>query len=252
MNDLKPNEPKRVPRQCTMTFKEIIVNEDGNSNCVYLHRKGVFMKAYNHSAFLFHRYIRSDFKLSCRLIAKENRYLVSLGMPAGSEKAYKSKWVVEELFDGAMVRIVLPYKVDEAEYADWEEASMVRLPPAQRYTRITGLIEKQPVYKMAYDNLMSVLDVCASVDKRFMEPAGSEARKLAYDIALGVRLFYGAEDRAAEQRRLDLLSQSLSFALQVLNDKRQLSDDRFAECAERLESVREQLKALVKTSSKAQ
>lgn len=48
-----------------MTFTEIIAREVHNLDSIWLYREGMFMKAYEHSAYFVHTLIR-EFKLSKR------------------------------------------------------------------------------------------------------------------------------------------------------------------------------------------
>ncbi len=68
-----------------MTIADILNIEDNNSDRIYLFHEGAFLKAYEHSAFLFHRYV-SSFKLSYRFYKNTNRYVISLGFPKESAK----------------------------------------------------------------------------------------------------------------------------------------------------------------------
>ncbi len=63
-----------------MTFYEIISNESQNEDSIYLYREGMFMKAYERSAFFAHTLIH-EFKLSKRYIKTVNMDVISLGFP---------------------------------------------------------------------------------------------------------------------------------------------------------------------------
>jgi hypothetical protein len=63
-----------------MTFREIIEREDQNTDSIWLYREGLFMKAYERSAFFAHTLIH-EFKLSKRYIKTVNMDVISLGFP---------------------------------------------------------------------------------------------------------------------------------------------------------------------------
>ena len=63
-----------------MTFREIIDREDQNTDSIWLYREGMFMKAYERSAFFAHTLIH-EFKLSERYIKTVNMDVISLGFP---------------------------------------------------------------------------------------------------------------------------------------------------------------------------
>ncbi|MBO5980441.1 MAG: hypothetical protein J6Q12_08455 [Bacteroidales bacterium] len=46
-----------------MTFKEILLREDQNDDSIWLYREGIFMKAYERSAYFAHTLIH-EFKFS--------------------------------------------------------------------------------------------------------------------------------------------------------------------------------------------
>lgn len=61
-----------------MTFREIIDREEQNTDSIWLYREGMFMKAYERSAFFAHSLIH-EFKLSKRYIKTVNMDVISLG-----------------------------------------------------------------------------------------------------------------------------------------------------------------------------
>ena len=70
-----------------MTFHEIISRESQNEDSIYLYREGMFMKAYERSAFFAHTLIH-EFKLSKRYIKTVNMDVISLGFPESLVPAY--------------------------------------------------------------------------------------------------------------------------------------------------------------------
>ena len=60
-----------------MTFKEIIFREEQNEDSIWLYREGMFMKAYERSAFFAHTLIH-EFKLSKRYIKTVNMKMIIL------------------------------------------------------------------------------------------------------------------------------------------------------------------------------
>ena len=243
----KSKAPVRGPAayKDKMTFAEIFASEDCNTDKIYLYRVGNFMKAYEHSAFLFHRWIK-DFKLSYRMVKKENRYVVSLGFP----ESVKGKWLhdypVHEVRPDVFVCDIAK-KVDEAEYAQWLEMARLQANAGDRYTVHTSLIERQPVFKTAYDLLLNVCMLMEHVAKTLRSPFASESLRLATDIAYGVSVLYDTPDRNESIDKIREDCHYLAFILRVLKDRKQISSDSFAFCSERIVSVSKQLDALRKT-----
>lgn len=63
-----------------MTFREIISREEQNNDSIWLYREGMFMKAYERSAYFAHTLIH-EFKLSRRYVKTVNMDVISLGFP---------------------------------------------------------------------------------------------------------------------------------------------------------------------------
>ena len=83
-----------------MTCKEILELEETNTNCIYLHYEGNFLRAYEHSAYFAHRYIH-EFKVTKTYIKVVNQDVVRIGFPVNVfEKwahGYVHEWVDEKL-----------------------------------------------------------------------------------------------------------------------------------------------------------
>ena len=137
-----------------MTFAEILEIEDTNKDKIFLHAEGGFYKAYEHSAFLFHTRIK-DFKLSYRFIKVVNRQVISLGFPMDSLARWSYNYPLTQLQD-KLFCLEINETIDEVEYQNWTELARVCANPQDRYTVQTSIIEKQPVFKTAFDNLMSL------------------------------------------------------------------------------------------------
>lgn len=71
-----------------MNFIDILRLEDNNRNRIFLHHEGMFLRAYNQSAFLCWDRI-SRFKLKRRLVKNVNAWVISLGFPFNT----KDKWL---------------------------------------------------------------------------------------------------------------------------------------------------------------
>lgn len=238
-------------RNSNAVFEEILRNEDANSGYIYLHHNGIFWRAYNQSAYLYNRFVNDKYKVSCKYIQKYNRYILAVGMPVEAVVMLQRKYQVDVLNGGLFLIVRVPFVVNGVEYAGWEDAHRLSVKHSDRYTRLTSLIENQPVWKVAWDMLMSVLDVGAHVNKRYVDPAAMEARRNAYLLTEGLLFFYEAADRKAAADTLCVVARKVIFALQVLNAKEQCSDDRFSENMERLSSICGQLQALAKPSEVA-
>ena len=82
-----------------MTFKEIISRESQNEDSIYLYREGMFMKAYERSAFFAHTLIH-EFKLSKRYIKTVNMDVISFGFSKQTVPKWLKGYVYEWVQDG--------------------------------------------------------------------------------------------------------------------------------------------------------
>lgn len=230
-----------------MNYSEILCLEDANTSKIYLHREGDFLRAYEHSAYFFHRYV-SDFKLSRRFIQVVNRYVISLSFPSATLKKWLYAYPCQEYTKDILVcDIEKPW--NEIEYQNWTELARIEANPGDRYTVYTSIIEHQPVYKTAYDSLGHILDLCKNVEKNMREPYAGKAKNLSYEITYGVRILYDVSDRNKHIEVIQAKCKEILFVLQVLKDKRQISLDAFALASERIVSVSKQLEGLRRTAT---
>lgn len=230
-----------------MTFAEILSLEDSNQNKIYLFKEGSFFKAYEHSAFLFHRYIH-EFKLSRRFIKTVNRPVISLGFPEASLRKWFYAFPINTISE-KLLCVDLEKSIDEVEYQNWTELARIEANPGDRFTVHTGVIEGQPIFKTAYDILLHAIDMGKNLEKNMQAPFGLRLKSLSYDIAYGIKTLYDITDRS---ERIDLIQQQcgeLAFILRLLRDKRQISLDSFAFESERIVSVSKQLEGLRRTAT---
>ena len=225
-----------------MTFAEIFSIEDDNVSKIYLHKEGGFWKIYEHSAYLFHRYV-SAFKLSRRYIEKVNRYVIYLSIPESSIK----KWLHAYPYRQENERLIVydfPQVVDEVSYHHWCELASIEANSKDRFTVYTSVIENQPVYKTAYDTMLHVSGLTKHVEKNLWDPFAIAAKRLAYEVAYGVRIIYDVADREKHIDGVQSACKELLFILQFLKDKKQISIESFAVNSERIVSVSKQLEGL--------
>lgn len=223
-----------------MTFKEIISREESNEDSIYLYREGMFMKAYERSAFFAHTLIH-EFKLSKRYIKTVNMDVISLGFPEQTVPKWLNGYVYEYVQEG-LIRCRMRKKFDEVEFHNWKEVVSVNV--GDRFTPHTAVIEKSPVYKVAYDLMTQTMQFAAHISKNVSNPVGVRIKELTYRLCYAVRTLYDVPDRDAQiDKALEYCSE-IKFALQVLKDLKEISVNTFALASERVVSVSRQLSAL--------
>lgn len=230
-----------------MTYEEIFRNEDMNTRTVWLHMEGTFLRAHNQSAYLLCREIRTPLKVSMKYIKKEAREDYSVGFPASVSGRWLRDRELHEVPDskGKLFFFTVERPLDEVMYSNWAEEVKRHHEGGKIVTRLTRLVSGQPVWKISFDVLMSVLDASANVSAK-MKVIGNQAAERAMALCLGVTHFYDAPDRAVEASRLQDLCTDLAFTLYVLQQKKELSTKAFCENSERLAAVRGNLARLSK------
>ncbi len=223
-----------------MTYREILDSEAQNSDSIYLYREGMFMKAYERSAFFAHTLIH-PFKLSCRYIKSVNSDVISLGFPEATVPKWLNGFVYEWAADG-LIRCRTRKQFDETEFQNWKEVSTLNA--SDRYTPHTAVIEKAPVYKTAYDLLTQVYSFSVHISKNVSNPVGLRLKELCYSLAYSVRTLYDVPDRASHIDSALETASEIKFILQILKDLKEIPVKTFALASERIVSVSKQLSAL--------
>ena len=223
-----------------MTFREIIDREDQNTDSIWLYREGMFMKAYERSAFFAHTLIH-EFKLSKRYIKTVNMDVISLGFPEQTIPKWLNGYVYEWVQDG-LLRCHMRKAFDEVEFHNWKEVVSVNV--GDRFTPHTAVIEKSPLYKVTYDLMTQVFEFNKNISKNVSNPIGLRLKELSYKLCYSVRMLYDVPDRDAHiDIALEYCSE-IKFVLQVLKDLKEISVNTFALASERVVSVSKQLSAL--------
>lgn len=87
-------------------LKEILHKESENTHTLHFYREGVFFKAYEHSAYLFVKYVK-PFMVKKRFVKSVNQEVVSIGFPTNSLHNYFEKDKIQE--DERMAAVALIY-----------------------------------------------------------------------------------------------------------------------------------------------
>ena len=223
-----------------MTYKEIIERENENMDAVWLYREGLFMKAYERSAFFVHMYIH-EFKLSKRYVKTVNMDVVSLGFPEQTVPKWLNGYVYEYVADG-LIRCQMRERYDEVRFHNWKDCVTVNA--ADRYTPNTSVIEKAPVYKTAYDLMIQIMSFAPNISKNALYPVGMRLKELSYQMCYCIRMIYDMEVPQDNMLKIMDLCNELKFNLQILKDMKEISVNTFALASERAVSVSKQVSLL--------
>lgn len=223
-----------------MTFREIISREEQNEDSIWLYREGMFMKAYERSAFFAHTLIH-EFKLSKRYIKTVNMDVISCGFPQQTVPKWLNGYVYEYVEDG-LIRCHMRRRFDEVEFHNWKEVVSVNV--GDRYTPHTAVIERAPVYKVAYDLLVQTMAFSANVSKNVADPIGVRLKELVYRLCYSVRMLYDVPDKDAHIDEALKFCSEIKYILQVMKDLKEISINTYALASERIVSVSKQLSSL--------
>lgn len=100
-----------------MTIAQIVESESGNTDRIHLYREGLFLKAYNRSAFLFQKYARS-FKPVKKYYKSVGADVVMLGFPSANLSAVFPDGDFESA-DAMHVCVACPGEINLREYEAW-------------------------------------------------------------------------------------------------------------------------------------
>lgn len=223
-----------------MTCKEILELESTNTNCIYLHYEGTFLRAYERSAYFAHRYIH-EFKVTKTYIKVVNQDVVRVGFPVNVFEKWAHGYV-HEWVDEKLAKIEMREPFDEMDYINWKDAQVLN--PNDKFTPHTAIIEKTPVYKTAYDYLLQVFTFSKNISKDVNSVVGKQLKEQSYRMCYNVRILYDVPDRNAHIDETTSLCNEILFILQLLKDLREISLNTFVLASERIVSVSKQLSGL--------
>ena len=118
--------------------------------------------------------------------------------------------------------------VDEVTFHNWKEMVAATANPEDKYTVQTRLIEKQPVFKVAYDQYIQVMNRSKNFSKHIRIPLGDETKTLLHLLCHEIRCLYDVPDRSALIDSAQGKCDDLLLNYQTLRDLREITPDCFA------------------------
>ena len=101
-----------------MTYKERIDKEDRNHNCLILYKEGIFFKAYEQSAYVFHTRI-APFQLKVKTLKDVEQPYITLGFPQSQQEKYLSGLkIIEENPEYLIAE--LPEPINKDAFVSWK------------------------------------------------------------------------------------------------------------------------------------
>lgn len=132
-----------------MKIEEMINQENHNKDKIYLHREGIFWRAYNYSAIRLCKYLK-DYRVNVKYIKKVRDKIYYCGFPDGSlpqilDDARKKGYRIEVIDEKHL--IINGFPVEELDYIEWKNA----------YTNVNALVVNEPEIVYNKDKVESIL-----------------------------------------------------------------------------------------------
>ena len=141
-----------------------------------------------------------------------------------------------------LAKIEMREPFDEMAYINWKDAQVLN--PNDRFTPHTAIIEKTPVYKVAYDYLLQLFTFSKNISKDVNSVVGKQLKELSYRMCYMVRTLYDVPDRNEHIDAATAICDEILFILQLLKDLREISLNTYTLASERIVSVSKQLSGL--------
>ncbi|PLX13478.1 MAG: hypothetical protein C0594_01165 [Marinilabiliales bacterium] len=115
-----------------MTIQEIISVEESNRDKIFLYKEGIFLKAYDRSAFLFFYYIK-NYAIKSKYYKNVNLQVRSLGFPASSfDTVLRNRFSYSHEENKIVISDIEPIDLDD--YELWTKETGEK--PIEKYLKV--------------------------------------------------------------------------------------------------------------------
>jgi hypothetical protein len=126
-----------------MTIEQIVKVESDNTSKIYLYREGLFLKAYNHSAFLFLKYGK-NYEAFRKFFKSVGREVAMLGFPSNILSGlFNDNDCIFEIVDEDFVIVVCPEALDPREYELWLLTLKLKTAKPKSTTTSTAVVVRE-------------------------------------------------------------------------------------------------------------
>lgn len=205
-----------------MTKKEIIDIEQENYTKVILYKEGAFWVAYEHSAFLFCKYIRK-LKPTKKVVHSAGGELVSIGFP---NQTWAQLQPMVVFYTREPNRIVLDVNPKEScpeevlyNFEEWKEELNLADPRAKR----TVTHENLPVYKATYDLTIKVYKMSQHMQRDFRYTLGEKVKEELIDLLTAVYSANVVEEKEPYIGEARRLAEIIRVQIRLLHDLGQVA-----------------------------
>ena len=222
-------------------ISDILELEDKNTNMIYLYKSGGFLRCYNHSAFLFWRYI-SPLKVTKMYVKYLNRNIEYLGFSFSNKNKYLNNKPLNDI--NGVLCYPIEETINEEEYIQWLDFATESTKKQESFTPHTSIIEKQPVFITTLNVVSDCLNLGRNIPKTDLIPYGNEMKNLSYELGYLINTFYDYEDRNEISNIIKDKIRKLQYTLKILKEVGDISIVSFSLQSERLESIKKQIENL--------
>lgn len=233
-----------------MTKKEIFEAEQTNYDKVVCYKEGAFWVSYEHSAYLFCKYIR-PFRPSKKMIQAVGHEVISIGFPDQGWVQLNPMVVFVEKNQNRVVLQVHPKETSLDEFIHnfdaWKDGIQAFISLKKRSTTIH---ENLPVYKSAYDLTIKIFQQSQHMKKEYRYTLGERLKNEVIDLLIDIYSANTLEDKLPyindARRRIELIR----LMLRVLRDTGQIAVRNAASMNLDIEEISKQLAAWHATTIK--
>ena len=236
-----------------MTKLEIAAIEAKNTGVVNLYAEGAFYKAYMQSAFILCTYFNFPFKVSVRPLKGLDGPLLSVGFPMASLEKWTAGAHVEVISDHCL-QVHYPFLIDLGDYDAWRVSfsgqNYLASCESVRHPRLSDAYF--PVYGLAYKMTREVTDLCSRLKRNYRYSLGEDLRSSM--MAATVAITFASKPGQQANRCVEALGyvERAELCLRLLNELRELSDERYTPFIDMTDSIKKQLEKWAQAGQSSQ
>lgn len=153
------------------SMNSILQTEERNTRYVYLHREGIFLKGYQHSAYLFLKHCNVDYEVKCHYVKSVSSLVYSIGFPQTAISKHFSEEEIERTDDNNTLRINVE-EIDSADYEQWKQQFVAEEKKRASQSTIAGgnggVIERIRSFNVSASTPMECMMLVAELQKKLV------------------------------------------------------------------------------------
>jgi hypothetical protein len=223
-----------------MKTENILLVEESGENRINLVRDRLFWQAWNRSAFLFSKHIKS-YHVHKRFVQKVNQDVAWLGFPSSALPAIQ-KIAEEKGFSfeqKSADHIIIGNVAQPSGYEEWW-AGIVKKKPQPAAPKEPKANSLLPAYKTAYDLCLHIHRATLKMPREFRYELGTRVRNHATDI---LEMLHLSVNTAHKSPDCAFLVHRLRIVLRLLKDLQQIGIEQWGFLNQQIEDLLNLLRA---------